>query len=565
MTSVNTNYGALVALQSLNTTNRELAGVQNRVNTGLKVASAADNGAVFAIAEGQRARVLSINAVTDGIDRATSVINVGLSAGEAIGDILKQLKEKSVAAQATDLSQDQRDALNADFSALRDQINQIANAATFNGSNLVNGTNLTGSGNVLNVLTSDAGGGSSNASAGQFVRTTALSGGTVDLDTDVTSATVGGVASTQGFETGDTITIQFTGESTSYVFTFAGGETLGDVLDGINEATNGRLTASLDTDTSEIVYSSADAFSITIDDADGTDDLDQDVTNLFANAGASAAGGGTGNSINYIAGGGFQANGAAAATPLSNLATITDVGAVTSGDNVKFTLYGADEASGGGDDTVFRVTLEGTDTISDYLAAVSQATGGLVTAVYDEENSVITYRSEQKFAVATRNAADGAAATTAALNTFFGGAAAGSTALEAPSSTSASTGANAVALAGFDFRLGVTGQALSGITSSLDISTTTGADTATSAIGTAITSLNKNLASLGAQAKALEVQKNFLGKLSDSIEAGIGNLVDADLAKESARLQALQVKQQLGAQALAIANQAPSIVLSFFR
>ena len=60
MTSVNTNYGALVALQSLNQTTRELGEVQNRVNTGLKVASAKDNGAVFAIAEGQRARVASL-------------------------------------------------------------------------------------------------------------------------------------------------------------------------------------------------------------------------------------------------------------------------------------------------------------------------------------------------------------------------------------------------------------------------------------------------------------------------------------------------------------------------
>ncbi|MEQ1493220.1 MAG: flagellin, partial [Terricaulis sp.] len=159
MTSVNTNYGALVALQSLNQTTKELGQVQSRVNTGLKVASAKDNGAVFAIAEGQRSRVASISAVKDGIDRATSVIDVGLSAGEAIGDILKQLKEKSVAAQATDLSTDQRAALQADFNALRNQVDQIANAATFNGSNLVNGGNLTGGASQFTVLTSDGSGG----------------------------------------------------------------------------------------------------------------------------------------------------------------------------------------------------------------------------------------------------------------------------------------------------------------------------------------------------------------------------------------------------------------------
>ena len=57
----------------------------------------------------------------------------------------------------------------------------------------------------------------------------------------------------------------------------------------------------------------------------------------------------------------------------------------------------------------------------------------------------------------------------------------------------------------------------------------------------------------------------FASKLSDTIESGIGNLVDADLAKESAKLQALQVKQQLGVQALSIANQAPQTITSLFR
>jgi hypothetical protein len=54
-------------------------------------------------------------------------------------------------------------------------------------------------------------------------------------------------------------------------------------------------------------------------------------------------------------------------------------------------------------------------------------------------------------------------------------------------------------------------------------------------------------------------------KLSDVVESSVGNLVDADLAKESAKLQALQVKQQLGIQALSIANQAPQAIMSLFR
>jgi flagellin len=58
---------------------------------------------------------------------------------------------------------------------------------------------------------------------------------------------------------------------------------------------------------------------------------------------------------------------------------------------------------------------------------------------------------------------------------------------------------------------------------------------------------------------------SFIGKLQDTIDAGVGNLVDADLAKESARLQSLQTKQQLGIQALSIANSSSSTLLGLFR
>ena len=84
-------------------------------------------------------------------------------------------------------------------------------------------------------------------------------------------------------------------------------------------------------------------------------------------------------------------------------------------------------------------------------------------------------------------------------------------------------------------------------------------------VNDAITVASARLSELGAQAKQIERHTTYVGKLSDSLEAGIGNLVDADLAKESARLQALQVQQQLGVQALSIANQAPQVILSLFK
>ena len=103
------------------------------------------------------------------------------------------------------------------------------------------------------------------------------------------------------------------------------------------------------------------------------------------------------------------------------------------------------------------------------------------------------------------------------------------------------------------------------LTSTASFATATQADTIASQIGTSLDNVNEALARLGTKSKAIEVHSTFVTKLSDSLEKGIGNLVDADMAKESARLQALQVKQQLGIQALSIANSTPQSVLSFFR
>jgi flagellin len=86
-----------------------------------------------------------------------------------------------------------------------------------------------------------------------------------------------------------------------------------------------------------------------------------------------------------------------------------------------------------------------------------------------------------------------------------------------------------------------------------------------SALDIAISNVTSALAELGAQAKQIEKHVTFVTKLQDVLETGIGNLVDADIAKESARLQALQVQQQLGAQALSIANSQPQVILKLFQ
>jgi flagellin len=139
-TTVNTNVGAMVALQNLNLTSKQLEQVQERINTGLKVASAKDNGGVFAIAQNMRSEVGGLNAVQQSLDRAMSVVDVGISAGTAVSDILIEMKEKAVSASDVSLDSASRNALAEDFNALRDQIGTIIANAKFNGINLTDGT-----------------------------------------------------------------------------------------------------------------------------------------------------------------------------------------------------------------------------------------------------------------------------------------------------------------------------------------------------------------------------------------------------------------------------------------
>jgi flagellin len=140
MLSVNTNTGAMIALQYLNQTQAQLAQTQSAINSGLKVANAKDDGAVYAIAQNMRGDVAGYTAVQDSLNRGMSTLDVAMSAGQSISDLLVEMKTKALAASDTSLDTASRAAMNQDFVALRDQISTIVNNAVFNGYNLVDGS-----------------------------------------------------------------------------------------------------------------------------------------------------------------------------------------------------------------------------------------------------------------------------------------------------------------------------------------------------------------------------------------------------------------------------------------
>ncbi|MCH8685089.1 flagellin [Pedomonas mirosovicensis] len=307
--SINTNAGAMLALQTLSATNRGLEVTQNRISTGYKVASTKDDSGTYAIAQGLRADLGGLNAVKSSLDRAQSTLDVAISAAESISDVLNTMKEKATAASDTGMDADSRKALQDDFNKLSEQISSYLNSAEFNGSNI-----LKSGGSDLSAL----------------------------LNADDTTQTI------------SVANLDLNNETTGALKSFVGVD---------------------DTDTTK-----ATAVSVTwdgLDDADGT-------------------------------------------TPLV--------------DGSSNPIGGAGEAGLSAD-----------------------------------------------------------------------------------------------------------------------------------AVNTAIDNMKTVLSTLGSASRQITAQQEFTAKLSDTIEAGIGNLVDADLAKESARLTALQTQQQLGLQALSIANQAPQSVLSLFR
>ena len=135
--SVNTNLGAMAALQSLNETNRGLAQVQSRINTGLSVSSTKDDSASYAIAQSLRSDVGGFKAVSSSLSRAKSVTDVAVAGAEQISDVINQMKAKAYQSADAGIDANSRAAINSDFVALRDQITTIVNSSDFNGTNLL--------------------------------------------------------------------------------------------------------------------------------------------------------------------------------------------------------------------------------------------------------------------------------------------------------------------------------------------------------------------------------------------------------------------------------------------
>lgn len=151
LNSVNTNIGAMTALQSLNRTNDALAAVQKRVSTGYRVADAKDDGGAFAVAQTVRGDVAGLTAANEQLGGLKGIIDVTLT---SLGQVSKTMVEvRTVLTRLADgtINDEQRDQYEQQYDQLRTQIERFIDDATYNGRTLLSTDIVAGGGDIVTI------------------------------------------------------------------------------------------------------------------------------------------------------------------------------------------------------------------------------------------------------------------------------------------------------------------------------------------------------------------------------------------------------------------------------
>jgi len=430
MSSILTNNGAMVALQTLKSINSDLGKTQDIISTGKQISSAKDNAAIWSISKVMESDVSGFKAISSSLSLGQSTASVARQASETVTDLLKDMKDKIVASQQDNVD---RDKIQDDIVALRDQITSVVGAAQFNGLSLLDNTDSDSADPLGSLDSRNIDVLSSLDRSGTGVATSNISVAKQDLGQG--AATVGTMSAEAGV-----------------AGTIAAGAT-GTFMTIQEDATTGILA---------------------------------------------------GNSIESGVAG-----------------QITD----SNGDAVDF----------GG--TVGYVARDG-DTLSDLTNAMVARLN--VQSETDGLDLVFTANADTAGQIDVTN----------------------NRVLDITTTTSSTTQFDFAAAA--DEADGTVGGGLE-LVAGIDVSTDEGAAAGLAAIESLIQTSIDAAASFGSAQGRIDTQMEFVSGLTDALKSGIGSLVDADMEETSARLQALQVQQQLGVQSLSIANQAPQSILSLFR
>ena len=231
MSSILTNNSAMVALQTLKGINKNMGQIQNEISTGKSVATAKDNAAVWAISKVMESDVAGFKGISDSLALGSSTVSVARQASETVTKLLTDIKGKVVAAQEENVDKNK---IQTDIAALRDQIGAVVGAAQFNGLNLVN------NGTVVNILSSldrsstgvtasNIGVTGQDLSIGGYTAKAALTGtsgasaagDTAGFSMDAGTGTGSIVITNPTYVAGDSLSVTIGKKTVSYTFTAA--------------------------------------------------------------------------------------------------------------------------------------------------------------------------------------------------------------------------------------------------------------------------------------------------------------------------------------------------------
>lgn len=494
MSSILTNNGAMVALQTLKGINSELGKTQEMISTGRNINSAKDNASVWAISKVMESDVQGFKNISDSLNLGESSVSVAQQATETVTDLLTQIKGKIVASQEENVD---RDKIQTDISALRDQITSIVDSAQFNGMNLIKGTDDM---EVLSSLDRSSGGEVTastikinrqdmSSSEGTWGTGTPLNSNATSSDTAVASAgnTANVTIATDADMSDNAVSISIAGTTLS----FGTGELSGD-----QDAATTAITAAINALGLEGVTASVNGGS--------ANQIDITSTRAFEDVSLSATG---------------ATASAATIAERSESIDLSTSAKVNDGDGYRVTVGGSAYSYVAGKGETMADVARGLKTAIDG----GGQTGVTTSVTQDDTTGQWTLKIDN----------DG-------------------------------TGSSSLSLSVVGNAGGTASGGLFGL-QNIDVSTQNGAKAALSNIDTLIGNSIDAAASFGSAQGRISSQSDFVGKLSSALKSGIGSLVDANMEETSARLQALQVQQQLGVQALSIANQAPQSIMSLFR
>lgn len=510
MSSILTNISAMVALQTMKGINTNMGKVQNEISTGKTVATAKDNAAVWAISKVMESDVKGFKGIADSLSLGSSTLSVASKASETIADLLTDMKGKIVAAQEE--NQD-RSKLQTDIVALKEQIASIVGGAQFNGLNLISGTEDV---NILASLDRSASG----------VVASEITVNRQDLGTAAGTYGTGTSLAANGTILNGASAVAAAGETAQVTFagTWAANDTAQLTVGGVvlNHTAAGASVADIATHFAGAI-NALGLEGVTAANAAGvlTITSTRAFEGLAVTQSSTTAGDGTSDitAVNGAAPSGTNSATASTVRQRAEQLSFSTSAKVTEGDGYRVTIGTSSYSYIAGKNETMEDVAKGLK-----IAIDSAGAKGLTTRV-------------------TQDASTG----TWMLNVDNDGSGSASLAFSA---TGNAGGKASGGLFGLD---------------SIDVTTDKGAEAALANIETMIDRAIDAAAEFGSAQGRIDTQNDFVSALTDALTAGIGTLVDADMEEASARLQALQVQQQLGIQALSIANQQPQNLLSLFR